>query len=132
MTAADTLPSPARHKAPGRMPGIDGFWVFIGGDMAIFTLMFWRSSPAAATMSPPIRRRARHFGCRSRWHQRLDKFADEFGVWRRTSRLREGRTDVAPTWTAFGVLGGLAFGAQPIRHRIPGRSRPPRARSMST
>ncbi|MFT4262214.1 MAG: cytochrome c oxidase subunit 3 [Nocardioides sp.] len=43
MSAPESTPA-----VPRRMPGIDGFWVFIGGDLGIFTLLFFAFLSARA------------------------------------------------------------------------------------
>ena len=109
MTAVDTLPSPARHKAPRRMPGIDGFWVFIGGDMAIFTLMFLAFAVARRDDVAGFDAARATLDVDRGGINTLVLLTSSVCVAYALTRLREGRTDVAATWTAFGVLGGLAF-----------------------
>lgn len=110
------IPTGARSARTGvasgrRMPGVEGFWVFVGGDLAIFTLLFGsfmhaRQQDPATFESARLLLGASHGGINT-----LLLLTSSWCVAKALGTLRLGATPAAARWLGFGILGGLGFAA---------------------
>lgn len=111
MTATGSAPA-ATGAAPGRrMPGVEGFWVFVGGDLAIFTLLFG-SFMHARQESPAEFEAARQLLDAS--HGGVNTLLLLTSSWCVASALgavRRGGVPAATRWLGLGILGGVGFAA---------------------
>jgi nitric oxide reductase NorE protein len=97
--------------APDRrsMPGVEGFWVFVAGDLAIFTLMFVtflvaRDGDVAGYDAARATLDVDRGGVNT-----LVLLTSSACVATALARLRAGASASARHWIAAGLAGGLAF-----------------------
>lgn len=92
-----------------RMPGMDGFWVFVAGDLAMFTLMFVTFLVARdGDVTGYDAARASLDSDRGGINT-LVLLTSSACVATALARLRAGATASARSWIAAGLAGGLAF-----------------------
>lgn len=109
MTTAQLEQDHLRERPPRRMPGVEGFWVFIAGDLGIFTLLFG-SFMAARAKDAAAFEDARQF--LSPGHGGINTLLLLTSSWcvaRALLALRASRNDAATRWLAAGIAGGLGF-----------------------
>jgi len=99
----------ASALARGRMPGMEGFWVFVAGDLAIFTLMFVtflvaRDGDVAGFDAARASLDSDRGGINT-----LVLLTSSACIATALARLRAGATASARSWIAAGLAGGLAF-----------------------
>jgi nitric oxide reductase NorE protein len=100
-----TTPAVARR----RMPGMEGFWVFVAGDLAMFTLMFVtflvaRDGDVAGFDAARATLDSDRGGVNT-----LVLLTSSACIATALARLRTGATASARAWIAAGLAGGLAF-----------------------
>lgn len=96
--------------APGRkIPGIEGVWVLIAGDMVIFALLFG-SFMSARLDDPDLFETSRHALDPTRGGlNTLLLLTSSWCVVMALAGIRRDRRTVAARWLGFGILGGLGF-----------------------
>jgi len=99
----------ARTSGARSMPGLPGFWVFVAGDLAMFTLMFVtfavaRDNDVAGFDSARLLLDADRGGVNT-----LILLTSSACIASALGALRRGAIGVARRWIAAGLLGGLAF-----------------------
>jgi nitric oxide reductase NorE protein len=108
-----SVSSPVRTTTPDvarpRMPGTEGFWVFVAGDLAMFTLMFVtfliaRDGDVAGFDAARATLDSDRGGVNT-----LVLLTSSGCIATALARLRTGATASARTWIAAGLAGGLAF-----------------------
>jgi nitric oxide reductase NorE protein len=108
-----SVTSPVRTAAPAvarrRMPGMDGFWVFVAGDLAMFTLMFVtfliaRDGDVAGYDAARASLDSDRGGVNT-----LVLLTSSACIATALARLRTGARASARAWIAAGLAGGLAF-----------------------
>ncbi len=107
VTTADVADADQR---PGRrIPGIEGVWVLIAGDMVIFALLF--GSFMSARLKHPARfEAARH--ALDFHHGGINTLLLLTSSWCVVMALRALRLQLVPVaqrWLGFGILGGVGF-----------------------
>jgi nitric oxide reductase NorE protein len=91
------------------MPGLEGFWVLIGGDLAIFTLLFV-SYLAARSAHPGAFAAASHLLDQDRGGlNTLVLVTSSSAVARALAHLRRDDVPRARRWLGVGIGGGLVF-----------------------
>jgi nitric oxide reductase NorE protein len=107
-----TLPSVSPKLR--RMPGAEGFWVFVGGDLAIFTLLFG-SFMAARLHDPAGFEHARTALDLTRGGiNTLLLLTSSWCVARALASARSARQDAALRWLGAGFLGGVGFAVSKV------------------
>lgn len=91
------------------MPGFEGFWVFVAGDLAIFTLVFFafvhaRSADVAGFEAARATLDVDRGGINT-----LVLLTSSACIATALTRLRAGNNSAAAQWTAVGIAGGVAF-----------------------
>ncbi|QHN35960.1 hypothetical protein GII31_14875 [Gordonia pseudamarae] len=109
MTSIDTRPPPTSSRTPRRMPGIEGFWVFIAGDMAIFTLMFLAFAVTRRDDVPGFEAARATLDIDRGGINTLVLLTSSACVASALKWLRAGEQHIAARWTAWGIVGGLVF-----------------------
>jgi len=95
--------------AARRIPGIEGVWVLIAGDMIIFALLFGSFMGARAENLGTFET-ARHALDPTRGGlNTLLLLTSSWCVAVALQRIRSGSRDVAVRWLGAGILGGLGF-----------------------
>lgn len=112
MTTSTELDDPAastseRHRTA--MPGMDGFWVFIAGDLAMFTLMFItfalaRADDVAGFDAASLSLDADRGGINT-----LVLLTSSACIAAALGSLRSGAVDTARRWILGGIAGGAIF-----------------------
>ena len=107
MTPTEDLLPAARTTR--RLPGVDGFWVFIGGDLAIFSILFAsyvsaRGDDVTGFVTAQHTLSATHGGINT-----LLLLTSSWCVARALAAVRSGAVPTARLWLRAGLLGGLAF-----------------------
>jgi len=111
---AESGPTLARRGEVGRggpraMPGFEGFWVFITGDLALFTLLFGsflaaRSSDVEGFVAAQAALSPTHGGLNT-----LLLLTSSWAVARAVVAVRAGEVDAARRFLGWGILAGAGF-----------------------
>lgn len=97
-----------------RIPGIEGVWVLIVGDMVIFALLFG-SFMSARLKDPEVFESARHALNPDRGGiNTLLLLTSSWCVVMALHAIRGDRRPVAVRWLGFGILGGLGFAVSKV------------------
>jgi len=93
------------------MPGLEGFWVFVAGDLAMFTLMFVtfalaRADDVAGFEAARVTLDADRGGLNT-----LVLLTSSACIAAALTALRRGAADTARRWIAAGIVGGAVFAA---------------------
>lgn len=112
--SATTAASGTTGTAGGRparrvMPGVDGFWVFIGGDLMIFTLLFLSFLLARADDIAGFETARLTLSIDRGGINTLLLLTSSACVAQAVHSLRAGLVPQARLWIAGGLLGGLGF-----------------------
>lgn len=106
------MPTATNSDAPAtrRVPGVEGIWVFIGGDLLLFTLLFG-SFMAGRMEDPAVFGQGRHtldynFG----GINTLILLTSSWFVVLALHASRAGQSTRAANWLAAAIISGLAFG----------------------
>ncbi|WP_433567247.1 cytochrome c oxidase subunit 3 [Nocardia sp. CA-151230] len=98
-----------RGKAPRRLPGMEGIWVFIAGDMTIFTMLFASFVTARAKDVNQFVIGQDLLDPHRGGINTLLLLSSSLFVARTLNAFKQGRENVARNWLALGVLGGVSF-----------------------
>lgn len=112
MSAAAQVDRPLEDQVPHAqrsMPGMEGFWVFVAGDLAMFTLMFVtfalaRADDVAGFEAARLTLDADRGGINT-----LVLLTSSACVASALAALRRGAVDRARGWIAAGICGGAVF-----------------------
>jgi nitric oxide reductase NorE protein len=113
MRAEDVPTLTRRHGAPRQgstsLPGFEGFWVFIAGDLALFTLLFGsflaaRSSDVEGFVTAQASLSPTHGGLNT-----LLLLSSSWAVARGVIAVRAGEVDAARRFLGWGIVAGAGF-----------------------
>lgn len=114
MTAVSTGAPPTDSAAGRPIPGIEGVWVLIAGDMVIFALLFG-SFMSARLQAPEVFEASRHALDPNRGGiNTLLLLTSSWCVVMALHAIRADRRVVAARWLGFGILGGLGFAVSKV------------------
>lgn len=91
------------------MPGIEGFWVFVFGDLAMFTLVFLTFAVARNGDAADFEEGRRLLDVDRGGLNTLILLSSSACVAAAVARVRVGDADRARAWLAGGIAGGIAF-----------------------
>lgn len=91
------------------MPGMDGFWVFVAGDLAMFTLMFVTFVLARADSLQEFQAAQLTLDVDRGGINTLVLLTSSGCIASALTALHRGAVEGARRWIAAGILGGVAF-----------------------
>lgn len=105
---------PLVQPSARRLPGVEGVWVLIAGDMVIFAMLFgsFMNARSADVAKFEIARQALDFH-----HGGLNTLLLVTSSWcvvQALGSMRSFRREVALRWLGFGVLGGVGFAVSKV------------------
>jgi len=113
VTAVTTDPA-VDERSGRRIPGIEGVWVLIAGDMVIFALLFG-SFMSARSEQPEVFDSARHaLDFHRGGINTLLLLTSSWCVATALAALRSHRREAAGRWLGFGILGGVGFAVSKV------------------
>lgn len=114
MTTRQLERAPARGRSPRRMPGVEGFWVFIAGDLGIFSLLFGSFMAARAKDVGSFEEARQFLSPDHGGVNTLLLLASSWCVARALLALRAHQDAAAVRWLAVGIAGGIGFVASKV------------------
>lgn len=100
----------AETVAPTKtMPGIGGFWVFVGGDLIMFTLMMLAFTWTRRGNEAEFELARQALDTDRGGINTLVLLTSSACIAMALARIRAARTREAANWTAAGIVGGLVF-----------------------
>ena len=97
-----------------RMPGLEGFWVFVSGDLAIFTLLFGSFMSARLKDVDSFESARQVLSATHGGINTLLLLTSSWCVAKALASMRFGERVTASRWLGVGILGGVAFAASKV------------------